>query len=103
MEYSTLSTSYIVSIFLGIAVGVLTSILLWFFHKILYKKCFLPWIETTLYRGIMINGKWNNEVNEGDEGYADVYKMILDINQKGHNIKGTFFAASKEDESRRVH
>jgi len=86
---------YYISIFLGIVSG----ILIWVISGLLktfYKMIFLPWLETILYKGIIINGKWDNGETRGN---GSTYEMILDIEQSGYNIKGTFFAGSKIDKS----
>jgi len=53
-------------------------------------------VEVISYKGIVISGKWNNRESKRD---GSTYQMILDIQQNGYNIKGTFFAGSNIDKS----
>ena len=94
MEYYISAMNYYISILLGVISGILTAVLIWVVYALFYKKIFLPWLETILYKGIIIRGKWNNRETKGD---GKTYEMILDIQQSGYNIKGTFFAGSRTD------
>jgi len=84
------------SIWTGIISGILTSLVLWFLYNFLYKKIFLPWLETLLYRSIIIEGKWSNRKEKKDK---TGYEMILDVKQNGYKVKGTFFAGHRVEKS----
>lgn len=83
------------SIIIGVISGVLTSIVLWFSYSVVFLKIFLPRLESVLYQGVIIEGRWSNKK------LADTtsYEIVLDIEQKGYNISATFVASHKVNKS----
>lgn len=84
------------AIILSVFSGILTFVLLWI-CSVFYKKVFLPWIETILYRGILIGGRWSSYHKHNID---NEYEMNLDIRQTAYNVEGEFFAKSIHPQSK---
>ena len=78
-------TQNILSIFIGVLSGILTSIIIWLIVRT-FRKIIIPWYQENIYRGIDISGEWKSH-----QEYAGKVKVdqIIQIKQKGHRIKGT--------------
>ncbi len=84
MEENTLTLFY--TIIIGIISGILTTILIRAF-LIFFKETVLPWYQIQVYRGVNISGKWQGTQEREERGS---FKFILKLNQKAHNLTGTF-------------
>ncbi len=81
----------ILTIFIGVLSGILTSILIWIAIKTV-RNILIPWYQQTIYRGINISGIWTAK-HEFVGGVVST--QILEISQKGHSIKGTLISNNK--------
>lgn len=75
------------AIFLGVISGVITTLIL-SLVVLFFKKIFTPWYEERVYKGIDVSGAWKTCKKEGN---WELY-IFINLNQKGHNIEGTFQA-----------
>ena len=84
-------TETIITIFIGVFSGVLTSILIWLGVRI-FIDILIPWYQTTIYRGIDISGEWNSiQYYPGNV----IVEQTIQLIQKGHKIKGTLISRNK--------
>jgi len=72
----------LLSVYLGIVSGILTSAILFLFGKI-FTQIVLPWYRGQIYRGIDISGEWF--LKDGDQRQ----KMI--ITQHAYELTATFY------------
>ncbi|SNY58910.1 hypothetical protein SAMN06297280_3515 [Arsukibacterium tuosuense] len=81
------------SIILGIPSGIFSALFIWLFF-VIYQKQFKPWFQELVYRGVEIEGIWQNDDQNGSsDGTSETPTVtsILNISlQQGHTIKGTF-------------
>ncbi|MEL6562329.1 MAG: hypothetical protein AAFQ94_29420 [Bacteroidota bacterium] len=73
------------SIIIGVASGVLASLMLIACSQFFYK-IFLPWYESITYKGIDISGEWSYDV---DYVSGNKSNFFAKINQKAENISCT--------------
>lgn len=72
------------SLIIGVIAGILTSALLFILVQ-LFNKVVLPWYRDIVYKGINIEGMWQEVINfEG--GVIQTYNVVLE--QKADKIKG---------------
>lgn len=85
-----------ISVFVGIFTGVISAILVAFSNNI-YKTIVLPWFQSKVYRGVLLEGKW--------EGYMEIdsikWDMGLVIKQKGNKVSGTLTAKSIDSNAKK--
>ena len=88
----------IISIFIGIITGIITAVILWF-ASIFWKKVLLPWFQEFVYKGVNVSGNWIYEKEEQVSPTNNrTIEISLDIQQKAHEVFGTFRAKNKYTE-----
>ena len=78
----------------GVLSGVLSATILWIFHKF-FVNVFSPWLESKLYRGVIISGTWTACYKSGEHYKVD---MTMRIRQKAYTLFGTFEAKTTQVE-----
>ena len=85
-----------ISIFIGVLTGVLSAILIAFSNNI-YKSIILPWFQSKVYQGVLIEGHW--------KGYMQInsvkWDMSLSIKQKGNRVSGILLAKSTDPNAKK--
>lgn len=85
-----------ISIFIGVLTGVLSAILIAFSNNI-YKSIVLPWFQSKVYQGVLIEGHW--------KGYMQInsvkWDMSLSIKQKGNRVSGILLAKSTDPNAKK--
>ena len=51
------------------------------------KKIIIPWIETIVYKGVMLDGTWSQKIDYSEGNEHDHY--TLSIQQHAQKVKGT--------------
>ena len=76
---------------IGVISGLLATFLGWLFYRF-SSDTVVPWYQRHLYRGILIDGSWKGERNDG----GTLYGFRITLIQNGHEIKGIFAAENKK-------
>jgi hypothetical protein len=79
------------SILVGVISGVVASFLSWVIYRF-STDTIVPWYQTRLYRGILVNGTWIGSRNDNGK----VFGFSLQLHQSGHNLDGFFTAKNKK-------
>lgn len=86
----------IISIIIGVLTGVVSAILIALFNNI-YHSIILPWFQSKVYRGVLLQGKW--------KGHMEInpvkWDMSLVIEQKGNKVRGTLVAKSDDPKAKK--
>lgn len=88
--------SYLLDVGIGIASGVLTSLVLFIFYTVKVRQ-FEPWLENRLYKGVLLSGKWSGCVNSNtavDSSGKPLpsFKFDFELSQNGYSVSGFFNA-----------
>ena len=93
-------TSALLNVFLGILSGVFTATILLVAGKY-YRRLFIPWYENRLYKGVVLDGKWegtrtrfSGSENTKEKKILDKLEILLELTQSGYKICGLFRAKS---------
>lgn len=81
-------TDSIITIFIGVFSGIITSGLIWVSIQI-YNKIIVPWYQQSIYRGIDISGEWIS--SQSHVGGVSI-EQVIQIKQKGHRLSGTLIS-----------
>lgn len=103
------SISYAVST--GVVSGVLSAALLWLVGYLWFNVC-TPWLDNRLYKGVLLDGKWQGARNAYREKETDGnierelihrLELLLELEQHGYKISGIFRAKAIDPENRDVY
>ena len=73
------------SLVIGVISGIITAAVIYLL-VVLFDKVLLPWYCQLLYRGVDIQGKWEESLSLGD-GKTQI--VTVELSQKAHAIKGS--------------
>lgn len=73
-------------IYIGVVSGVLSAVAVYAIG-ITIKKILIPWIETIVYKGVMLDGLWVQQINYQEDNEHDKY--TLSIQQHAQKVNGT--------------
>lgn len=79
------------TILVGIISGLVASFLSWIIFRF-SSDTIVPWYQTRLYRGILVDGTWIGSRNDAGTDFG----FSLQLHQSGHNLDGAFTAKNKK-------
>jgi hypothetical protein len=72
---------------IGLVSGLLSSFVAWLFYRFANDSV-IPWYQRRFYRGLIVQGAWQGERNDG----GHLYGFHFDLAQSGHEVTGIFNA-----------
>ena len=85
----------ILGLSIGISSGLVTTLLIWIITIVWVKKL-VPWYETTVYKGVKIQGVWNlDTTEETDDPWT--HSESLSLAQKAHRITGAATLTNRKE------
>lgn len=81
-----LSDNFFVAVLSGFFSSIFATIFIWFFYSFL-KSYIIPRYQATVYQGVLIDGKWINEIKNPDSNKGTEGTLIL--SQNGAKLLGT--------------
>jgi hypothetical protein len=86
------------SLVIGIVSGILTSALIFLAVQI-FRKIIIPWYQSIVYQGLIIDGEW--KVFFQTPGVLQAQDIILNLTQKAHRLEGTATYIIMKEEARK--
>jgi hypothetical protein len=82
----------------GIVTGILTTAILFLLKNIWITKA-VPFLTTTRYQGVQIDGQWTGSSENSDPQKGDVYsnEANLYLDQRAHDLSGLFIFSFKNE------
>ncbi|MBL8158538.1 hypothetical protein JNK62_03320 [bacterium] len=87
-----------ISILIGIASGIITAVILGL-ATVFFGRVVLPWFRHLVYRGVKVDGNWSHkQTTQVSPTKSMTFEVSLDLEQKAHEVTGTFFAKTTAGE-----